>query len=308
MIQSIQNNKLKHQAVVLSVIVAVLLIILKFVAFLRTDSLAILSSLADSVTDLFASMVSFIAVYFSTKPATHNHRYGYGKTEALSALLQAIFVGASGLFVIYDGIMRLIHPISIQQIGMGLWVMCISIVATLFLVLFQTYVANKTNSLAIKADRAHYTVDFLTNSTVIVSLLLVHFCGFLHFDVIAALFIAVYLLYNAYDLAKEAVELITDKELNPEIKNQVENIVAHSKGIRGMHDFRSRSLGDIYYFEFHLEIDGNITLFEAHKLADKVEQKILQIYPNSQILIHQDPYGIKESRLDHEINGSCSLD
>ena len=91
--------------------------------------------------------------------------------------------------------------------------MLFSIFATLILVLFQTYVANKTNSLAIKADRAHYTVDFLTNSTVVVSLILVHFFGFVYFDVIAALFISAYLLYNAYDLAKEAVEQITDKEL-----------------------------------------------------------------------------------------------
>ena len=301
MTQSLQDNTLKHRAVIISVTVAVLLILFKFVAFLKTDSLAILSSLVDSVTDLFASMVSFVAVYFSTKPATSSHRYGFGKTEALSALLQAIFVGVSGLFVVYDGIMRLIHPIFVQQIDVGIWVMLFSILATLFLVVFQTYVANKTNSLAIKADRAHYTVDFLTNSTVIISLLLVHFLGFVYFDVIAALFISVYLLYNAYGLAKDAIDLITDKELNPKIKKQIEDIVVHSKGILGMHDFRSRSLGDIYYFEMHLEIDGNISLFEAHKLADKVEQKILKLFPNSQVIIHQDPFGIKENRLDHKI-------
>lgn len=307
MIQSDYNKKLKRFAVFASVCLAVLLAIFKFFAFLRTDSLAIFSSFIDSLTDLFASVISFIAIYFSTKPATSSHRYGYGKTEALSALLQAMFVGSSGIFVIYDSIQRLINPILIANIPMGITVMLLSFCATLFLVLFQTYVARKTNSLAIRADRAHYTVDFLTNAAVIISLLLIHFFGFIYFDIIAALFISVYLLCNAYSLAKEAVELITDKELPSEIREKVTDIVRKSKGILGLHDFRTRSLGDLYYFELHLEIDGNISLLEAHKIATAVENKILKLYPNSQILIHQDPYGIRETRLDHEIEGSCDI-
>ena len=75
-----------------------------------------------------------------------------------------------------------------------------------------------------------------------------------------------------------------------------------------MHDFRSRNLGDVYYFELHLEIDGNLTLYQAHDLAETVEKDILRLYPNSQIIIHEDPYGIKENRLDHEIDGVCKID
>ena len=275
-----QNNYLKKAAAIAGVSLAVLLIVLKLAAFIKTDSLAIFSSLADSVTDLFASAVSFAAVYFSTKPATKEHRYG---------------------------LKRLIYPVQIEQTAIGIAVMLFSILATVLLVLFQTYVANKTNSLAIKADRAHYTVDFLTNATVVLSLLLVHFFGFAYFDVIAALFISAYLLYNAYQLAAESVEQITDKELAPEIREKITEIVRNSKGIHGMHDFRSRSLGDIYYFELHLEIDGSISLLKAHELADAVEHKILEAYPGSQVLIHQDPYGIHEDRLDHQIEGACRI-
>lgn len=302
MMQNKKDIYLKKSAAILSVVLAVLLSVFKFFAFLKTDSLAIFSSFVDSITDVFASMVSFIAVYFSTKPASQNHRYGYGKTEALSALLQAVFVGISGFFVIFDGINRLFHSFTVTQTKFGILVMLVSIFATVLLVFYQTYVANKTKSLAIKADRAHYTVDFLTNSTVIFSLLLVHFFEFFYFDVIAALFISFYLLYNAYSLAKESIELITDKELDKDIRLTVENIVKNSTGVLGMHDFRSRNLGNVYYFELHLEIDGSTSLYETHKLTDDVEQKILKAYPHSQILIHQDPFGIKEDRLDHQIN------
>ncbi len=303
-----RNNRLKKLAASASVSLAFLLICLKLVAFLRTDSLSIFSSFIDSLTDLFASLISFAAVYFSTKPASQNHRYGYGKSEALSALLQAIFVAVSGIFVIFDGIKRFIYPVEITQTSFGIWIMLFSIFATCILVSFQAYVAKKTNSLAIKADMAHYTVDFLTNSSVVLSLLIVHFLGFVYFDILTALFISGYLLYNAYSLAKESIEQLTDKELSTEIRENVKNLVENSNGIHGMHDFRTRSLGDIYYFEFHIELDGTISLNEAHELTRFVEQKILEIYPNSQILIHQDPLGVRENRFDYTLDGVCKID
>ncbi len=296
------HNTLKNLAVIFGVILSVTLILVKLFAFIKSGSLAVFSSLIDSVTDLFASTVSFLAVYFSSKPASINHRYGFGKTEALSALLQALFVGASGLFVIVDGIKRLINPVEINQIDIAIYIMVFSIISTLFLVLFQTYVAKKTNSLAIKADRAHYVVDFLTNSTVIISLICVHFFGFYLFDVIAGLFISVYLLYNAYSLAKESIDLITDRELSNDIRENIKHIVLETDGVLGMHDFRSRSLGDIYFVELHLELDGNISLYSAHDLTNIVEKKITKSYPNSQILIHQDPYGVNEERIDHKLS------
>ena len=302
-----KNNHLKKQASYASIFLAVLLIIVKFIAFIKTDSLAIFSSFIDSVTDLFASAISGIAVYYAMKPATYNHRYGFGKSEALSALMQAMFVGASGLFVIFDGINRLFNPVDVVKMDVGIAIMVFSIVSTIILVCFQTYVANKTNSLAIKADRAHYMVDFLTNFMVIISLVLVKTFGFVYFDVIAAFFISLYLLYNAYDLAKESIEQITDKELSDEIRQNIIELVSNCKDVKGMHDLRTRSVGDVYYIELHLEIDGNMSLSKTHKITDKVEAVLLQTYPQSQILIHQDPLGIREDRLDNQINGYCDI-
>lgn len=308
MISTEKNNRLKKYAAGASIFVALLLIIFKLIAFLKTDSLAIFSSFIDSLTDLFASLISFTAIYFATKPATQSHRYGYGKSEALSALLQAAFVAFSGLFVIFDGLKRLFYPVEIAQTILGMEIMLFSILMTALLVSFQTYVAKKTNSLAIKADMAHYTVDFLTNSSVVISLLVVHFFKFMYFDILTAFFISCYLLHSAYTLAKESIEQITDKELNIDIREHIKDIVKSSKGIHGMHDFRTRSLGDIFYFEFHIELDGSISLNKAHELTDAVEQKILKYYPNSQILIHQDPLGVRENRLDHTLDGVCKLD
>ena len=307
MIQLVDDNKLKKYASYSSIFVAILLIVVKFIAFIKTDSLAIFSSFIDSITDLFASVISGVAVYYSMKPATYNHRYGFGKTEALSALLQAMFVGASGLFVIFDGINRLFNPVEVVMMDVGIYIMLFSIFSTFLLVLFQSYVAKKTNSLAIKSDMAHYVVDFLTNATVVISLLCVKSFGFVYFDVIAAFFISVYLLFNTYELAKESIEQITDKELNDDIRKNIIELVLACNNVKGMHDLRTRSVGDIYYIELHLEMDGNLSLSEAHKVSHTVEEKLIRYYPKSQILIHQDPEGVREDRLDNQINGFCNL-
>ncbi len=303
----LNNNKLKKIAAYSSVSLAVILIAIKLFAFLMTNSLAIFSSFIDSITDLFASLASFIAIYFSTKPANKNHRYGFGKTEALSAFLQSMLITISAIYIIFDGINKFINPIIITNTSIGLLVMIICTIATILLISLQIYVAKKTNSLAIKADLAHYSIDVITNIVVIISLILTKTINQNYFDIISAIIISIYLLYNAYKIAKDAVNLIIDRELAPEIKDIVINIIEKNINVLGVHDLRTRNLGDKYYFEMHIELDGNISLYTAHKITEEIEVNILKEFPNSQILIHQDPSGILEDRLDHQIEGVCKL-
>lgn len=300
-------NKLKRLAATLSVSLAVALCFLKIFGSIYTGSLAILSSLIDSLADVFASSLSFVAIKFSIRPASLEHRYGYGRAESISALAQAAFIAGSGLFVMYDGITRIINPAPLEQTDFGIVVMVISLLATLSLIAFQKYVTQKTASPAIKADSAHYTVDVLTNLSIIISLLVVKYLGINRFDILTAFVISAYLIFNAYKLAAEAVSALTDRELSPEIRQKVIDIVNNSEGIKGYHDFRSRDLGGTYFFEIHLELDGNLTLNITHQLTDKVEEAIKKQFPEAQVIIHQDPYGLRENRLDYTIEGSCKL-
>lgn len=300
-------NRLKRLAATLSVSLAVALCFLKIFGSIYTGSLAILSSLIDSLADVFASSLSFVAIKFSTRPASLEHRYGYGRAESISALAQSAFIAGSGLFVMYDGITRIISPAPLEQTDFGIMVMTISLLATLALIAFQKYVTKKTASPAIKADSAHYTVDVLTNLSIIISLLVVKFLGINWFDILTAFVISAYLIFNAYKLAAEAVSALTDRELSPEIRQKVIDIVNNSDGIKGYHDFRSRDLGGTYCFEIHLELDGNLTLNITHQLTDKVEEAIKKQFPEAQVIIHQDPYGLRENRLDYTIEGSCKL-
>lgn len=294
-----QKKKLyKKYAVTASVSVACFLFLIKTFAALATGSLAILSSLVDSLSDIVASIVSFIAVRISAKPASCTHKYGYFKAEHLSALVQAAFVAGSGIFVLYGGIERLLNPFRIKQMNVGIWVMILSLIATFVLVLFQNYVAKHTNSMAVRADSGHYVSDFLSNGAVIVSLFVVKFFDVFWFDTITALIIAMYLIFYAYKIAREATDFLMDKELPEEIKRKVSNMALKTRGVKGMHDMRTRDLGGVYYFELHVEMDGSLLLEEAHQICERVEHKIKKAYPEAQVLIHQDPFGVKEDRLD----------
>ncbi len=296
-----QANRLKKAAAGSSILLAISLCILKSLGVYYTDSLAVLSSMIDSLSDILASLVTFFAIKISVKPASSNYRYGYGKAEALSSLFQALFIAASGIFVLYDGIMRLFHPVDLHQTGIGLWIMVISLVLTLILVAFQQYVAKLTKSQAIYADSLHYSVDILTNSSIIISLLVIHFWQINWIDTIMAIGISVYLISNAYTLSREACDLLLDKELDSSIRDDIFSLVAKHPLSPKIHDLRTRNLGGVYMFEFHIELDGNLDLYTAHRYTDEVENLIRQKYPEAQIIIHQDPTGVREERLDNKL-------
>lgn len=296
-----EADKLKHHASAASIILSGSLALLKMAAAFYSGSLAVLSSMIDSLSDILASSITFVAIKFSAKPASDRHRYGYGKAEAVSALFQAAFIAGSGIFVMCDAAGRLLQPRELEQTGLAITVMIISLVLTLVLIAYQKRVAKLTNSQAINADSEHYVVDILTNASIIVSLAMVKFFGIDWFDTVTAFAIAGYLLLNAYALAKDAVAMLLDRELDDTIRTNVEKIITTHKAVKGFHDLRTRSLGNEYMFELHLELDGNLSLYDAHDIADLVEADILKAYPNAQVIIHEDPAGIQENRLDTQL-------
>ncbi len=300
-------KKLKAFAACASISVSLTLSIIKAGAAIVTGSLSVLSSMVDSLTDVISSSISLVAVKFANKPLTEHHRYGYGKAESVSALIQAAFIAGSGGFIFYDGICRLMNPAPLKQTAVGLWIMGASIVLTVGLIAFQSAVVKKTKSQAIEADSAHYTVDLLTNGAIILSLLVVRYLHWQWFDCATAAVISVYLLWNAGHIAVKALEEITDHEVADDIKQKIVDLALSVPEVKGYHDFRTRVSGMRMFVEIHLELDGNLTLSQSHDISDKVEEKILAAFPMSQIIVHQDPYGLHEKRLDHEISGHCDL-
>lgn len=305
---TLSNNqhRLKNSAAYASIATAVVLTVIKGAAAFMTGSLSVLSSMADSLADVISSLVTLIAVIYADKPLTCEHRYGYGRAEAVSALVQAAFISGSAFFILYDAAYRVGHPVMLKQTGIGIGAMVISIILTLVLICYQKYTIKRVPSQAIEADNKHYSIDLAANAAVLVSLAAVRWLKWEWVDMAAAVLVSIYLIATALKIAKRALEEITDKEINADIKARIIEAVTAVDGVKGYHDFRSRISGNRWFIEIHLEFDGNLTLLQAHELAEQAENRITALYAEAQVIIHQDPVGIDEKRLDNDIIGPCS--
>ncbi len=284
-----KKERLMRWATYCSVATALTLIIAKSAAWFLTGSLAILASLIDSTMDMAASVINMIAINYSLKRPDKEHKFGYGKAEPLAGLVQASFITGSAVFLVFQAIERLASPQPMQAIGSGIWVIVFAIALTGLLILFQRYVISHTGSTAIKADALHYTTDILTNTATLVALILVR-KGHSFVDPIFALCIALYILYSAKGIAVEAMHLILDRELSPEIRKEIRDIAASPHEVMGVHDLRTRQSGQIKLIQLHLELPAEMKLDAAHSLAKKVEHAIHAFLPDADVIIHQDPH------------------
>ncbi len=275
--------------------VAIVLILIKTVAWIMTDSLSLLATLIDSCLDALASLINLLAVRHALMPADKEHRCGHGKAEALAGLGQATFITGSALFLVLESVSHLWNPLPISSMPVGVGVMVVSMLATLGLLIFQKHVIRKTGSTAIKADHLHYKTDLLVNAGVIVALLLAVY-GWPGFDPLFAILIAVYILYSAWEIASESLDLLMDRELPDEERAKIKAIARNHPQTRGMHDLRTRKSGTTVFIQLHLELDDGLTLLQAHAIADDVEARILAEYPGAEVIIHEDPASLMEPR------------
>ena len=275
---------------------AIVLIVAKAAAWLATGSVALLSTLIDSVLDLAASGVNLFAIRHATTPPDRNHRFGHGKAEPLAGLAQAAFVGGSAGFLLFEVGARLLDPQPVARTTVGYAVMVLAIVLTLALVVFQKFVVRRTGSVAISADSLHYSADLLTNASVIVALLLIDTLGWTLADPLIALCIAGYLLYGAWGIFRQSLNLLMDRELPEEDRGRIRAIAEAHPSVISLHDLRTRSSGTHTFIQFHLEMDGDLTLIDAHTIADQVMAEVERAFPGAEVLIHEDPHGVPERR------------
>lgn len=289
-------SRLMRLATYASVLVASVLILAKLVAWLATDSVSMLSTLLDSVLDVAASLVNLFAVRHALTPADREHRFGHGKAEPLAALGQSAFVAGSAVLLIVEVVRRFWRPQAVENGEIGILVMMGSIAVTAVLVLFQRHVVRKTGSLAISADRLHYLGDVLVNSAVIVALALTELLGWNWLDPAFGALIAAYILYTAWSIARSSFDMLMDRELPEEERQRIRSIATAHPQVRALHELRTRASGPSIFIQFHLEMAGEMSLYEAHRIADQVENQILAAYPGAEVIIHEDPSGVAERR------------
>ena len=289
-----ETAALMRRATYAAVAVAAILVSIKLAAYLVTGSVAMLSTLVDSFLDAFASIVTLFAVRHALTPADQEHRFGHGKAEPLAGLGQAAFVAGSSTLLLLEVARSFWRPAPIENTAFGVAVMLVSLVLTVALVIYQRHVVRRTGSLAIKGDSVHYAGDVLTNIGVIASLLATTWFALPWIDSLFALGIAVFLYVNAWHIARDALNMLMDRELPDAERKRIVAIATAHPEVSDVHELRTRAAGPQRFIQLHLEMDGDMPLTRAHEVSDAVEAELRTAFPDAEVLIHQDPAGLDE--------------
>jgi ferrous-iron efflux pump FieF len=283
---------LNRRAALASIAVAVLLLGMKGWAAWVSGSAAMLGSLADTALDLVASLATLAGVWIAAMPADEDHRFGHGKAEALAAMFQVVLISLSAFGLAFRGIGQLLAGERVAAANEGIGVSLVAIAATFVLLGWQRHVIRSTNSLAIKTDNVHYKSDLFLNLGVIAALVLDRYLGVPGADPLFGLAIALWLAWGAYRASSEAIDHLMDKEWPDEKREQFLATLARHPELKGVHDLRTRTSGAADFVQFHAMVDGSMTVAEAHRVMDEIEERIEREFPGVEVLIHPDPEGL----------------
>jgi len=282
---------LARQAALASVACAILLGTLKAWAAWRTGSVAVLASLADSVLDLVASLVTLTGVHVASQPADHDHRFGHGKAEALAALFQVGVIAVSAFAILLRASQRLMERQTSVEAEYGIAVSLVAIIVTLALTRYQRSVVRRTGSIAIGADRIHYESDLFLNGAVIVALALESYAGIAGADAVFGIAIGLWLLFGAWRASVDAIDQLMDKEWPEAKRRRFVEVAARHPELIGLHDLRTRTSGAKDFVQFHIWMDPQMTVLESHDVVERLEKELAAEFPDTEVLIHVDPEG-----------------
>lgn len=294
-------NRLNRIASLASLCLAAVLIGVKLWAWIVTGSVAMLTSAIDAIVDAGAAVATFAGVRYAARPADRDHRFGHGKGEALAAFVQAMFLAGAAVVLVFQSVERLIHPEPLAHLDLGLWIIIASTIAAAGLVALQSFVARRTASTAISADRAHYLTDIAVNLAVLAAFIVSGLTGWASADPAFALAISGYMLWNVKGITQQALRQLLDRELATAERRRIREAVLAVPGVQALHDLRTRDAGDRVFVEFHLEVDGNLTVTHGHAVSEAAEAAVSALFPSADTVVHIEPAGIADTRLDAEI-------
>lgn len=269
---------------------AVALATAKFVVGILSGSLGVLSSAFDSLADIFMSAVNLFSIRKSMQPADTTHPYGHGKVETLATVFQGAVIGATGVWVVREGIVRLVAKRVPVSADAGIAVMLAGVIASWYISSRIRRAGEETGSTALVADSLHFRTDVYTNAGILLSLALFRLTGWPWLDPGVALVVGIYITGIAAKLLFEAVQDLMDRGLPRETVVRLEEIInSHRPLIVDFHDLRTRRSGSEKHVDFHVVVCRQFLLEDAHRVADHLEKEVGQALGNAHVVTHIDP-------------------
>ena len=281
------NRKVKVAA--LSIASNTTLIILKVGAGLLSGSVSIVSEAIHSGMDLVASIIAFLSVRISSKPADEEHPYGHGKIENISGLAEGLLIFVAAFLIIKESALKIIHPAEIAETSVAIIAMLISAIVNTIVSRILYKVAKEEDSLALEADALHLKTDVYTSVGVAVGLLLIKLTGISILDPIAAIIVACFIIKEAWHLSKSAFTPLIDARLAPEEEEKIKEVMGRYKDeIINFHNLKTRKSGAVRYVDFHITVKSELTAKDTHELIKRIEKSLEEKIKNINVNIHVD--------------------
>jgi cation diffusion facilitator family transporter len=271
-----------------SLLAAIFLTLIKLIVGLITQSLGILSEAAHSGLDLVAAGMTYFTVKRSDKPADAEHHYGHGKFENLSALLEAILLLVTCIWIIIESIKRLFFKtVEIKVIPISFVVLVLAILVDYSRTKALYRMAKKYQSQALEADALHFSSDIFSSLVVILGLIFVKI-GLPIADPLAALGVALLVLRASWKLGRRTVDALLDRA--PEgVEEKIKETIKKIPQVSSCSRLRLRRAGSYYFVDMNINLKKDSSLEEAHQVTTKIEEKITELLPNSDVVVHTEP-------------------
>lgn len=283
----------KEKTAAISIVSNTFLIIAKLMAGFLTNSVSIISEAVHSLMDLLAAFIAFFSVKKSSEPADEDHPYGHGKFEEASGLAEGALILIAAGFIIHESIDKLITGrIDYIHSYAGIVVMALSVLVNILVSRNLFKVARETDSIALFADAEHLRTDVMTSFGVLVGLIFIKFTGLKILDPIIAIFVAILIIKAGLNLCISSMKNLLDSSLPQEDTEIIKRVLAEYsvEKIIAYDNLKTRKSGAEKLIEFTLIMPGELTLAEAHKICDQIEDDLQMKIPNTFISIHSEPY------------------
>ncbi len=291
-----EAQRVKQAAALSSLVAAIGLTTFKLIVGLLTNSLGILAEAAHSALDLAAALMTFFAVRVSDKPADREHPFGHGKVENLSALFETLLLLVTSAWIINEATQRLLFKKVEVEVSIWSFVVMGASIAIDYNrshILYRT--AHAYNSQALEADALHFSTDIWSSSVVILGLIGVTLSKVMpglawvgEADAVAAMIVALIVVYVSARLGQRTIQALLDAA-PPGMTEQIVARVERMKGVHDCHAVRIRSSGARWFVDLHVTMDGTRSLRDTHALTEKIEKRVQELLPDSDVTVHVEP-------------------
>jgi cation diffusion facilitator family transporter len=273
-----------------SIFIGAIVLVLKYIAFEITGSIALYSDALESIINVVTAIAALLAVRLSAEPADKNHPYGHHKVEYFSAVLEGALIIVAALAILREAYGGFMNPRMIDAPALGLAVNGFASAINAVWAWLLVRQGRRLRSPALLADGRHLMTDVVTSISVIVGLLLVPLTGWLWLDSVLAAFVAVNIIWSGWALIKESIGGLMDEALPETVLTRVREVIAsNAEGAIEAHDLRTRHAGRIVFVDFHLVVEGGMSVTQAHDICDRLERALKTEIGDAQITIHVEP-------------------